>query len=1067
MRRAFSLAERQRGGAVAGGTGSEAARARLATWKAQPAFERFGLWAERLRSSGLSEESLLHLLDEEPSALAARTETPEWLVALESAFAERSLSDRLAMRIAAIEARATRAELQLAAPLLEAPLSDLRATIGEVVASLPQGADWIEEALFEHLAARLEMPLLRSLSLAVNLARVRGQLAGLTPEERFDDFIRQRVAQGGGAFFADCPVLARHVLALARSWASSSSLFLRDLARDLPVLRDRFWSGADPGRLQRIEGGAGDVHRGGRTVMILHFEGGLRVVYKPHSLAVDVHFGALIEEINRTASDHGLLDMRATETLDLGDHGYAKFLPTLPCASTDEMTRYFRRQGQHLALVFALDGVDIHSENVLAHGEHPVIIDLEALFHPRMYHSALADPASRAVSESVLRILFLPDRVESSAGQVGFDQSALGDRPGQLSPKPQPLMVELGTDTMHVERRPLPLVASTQRPSIDGREIDVMDYLEPVCEGFASMARYLVARREALLAPGGAIAAFANDEVRMLVRDTTYYDRLLRASYHPPFLRDGLDRDRLFDHLYQDVAYQPSLARLVEQERADLWAGDVPAFTVRASSTEVMGSDGQVIRDVITKSGFDGAALRLRGLDERAIEREMWLIRASFATIPLGKGEDHWRSSQLAPSARRVSKDERIHRACAVGDRLMTLAYRHDERANWLGLALFGEVEWELAPIDIGLYDGSLGIALFLGYLARTTGVRAYADLARAALNGARALIAERVRLREKETAGIAGGPASFVYVASHLARALDEPQLALEAEAMLGPLGLLTSEPDAPRDIVSGLAASLYAALALHRVSGSAGSLDVARLAGERLASLALPQSDGVAWPPDFAASAPLTGFSHGASGIALALARLGASLPAEPSSRWTELALAAIRYEATASSGDNWWDYRTFDRVGPIAPRTMLTWCHGAPGIGFARAGLMELGLTGEGAVARDLAVAAATTERSGFGLNHSICHGDMGNVELLRIAGRALGDGALDAAYEARLAQIADSMDRMGWSCGVPLGVENPGLFTGIAGIGYGWLRAALPDEIPSLMLLDPPRAGAALK
>ncbi|HSO37604.1 MAG TPA: type 2 lanthipeptide synthetase LanM family protein, partial [Labilithrix sp.] len=1011
----------------------------------------------------MTEASLLDLLDEDDTALAARLTTPGWMRALDEAFAGGTRSEHLSARIAAIAAPTPRAELRLAAPLLEAPFLELRSAIARFIPRLPCEAAWLEGALFDQLVSRLEMPLLRSLALAVNVARVRGELAGATPEERFEDFVRQRVGAGRGAFFADCPVLARHVLAIATLWSSASALLLRDLADDLASIGERFWPGADPGRIIKLDGGMGDVHRGGRAVTILHFEGGQRVVYKPHSLAVDGHFGALLAELNRTASAHGILDMRPVGTLSRGDHGYAEFLATSPCASTEEMARFFRRQGQNLALMFGLEGTDIHSENVLAHGEYPVIIDLEAMFHPRVHHTAMADPASRAFSESVLRILFLPDRVESGEGRVGFDLSALGDRPGQMSPKPEPQMVELGTDTMHVERRPIPLEASAHRPTINGREVDVMSYLEQVCEGFATMARCLVAKREALLGGAGAVAAFADDEVRILVRDTSYYDRLLRASYHPPFLRDGLERDRLFDHLYQDVAVSPTLARLVDHERTDLWLGDIPAFTTRASSTDVVASNGAVIRGVFEKSGFDSAAERLRGLDQRTIDRELWLIRASFATIPLGKGEAHWKSSRLEPSARVVSKDELLHRACAVGDRLLTLAYRRDGRASWLGLMLFGEVEWDLTPIGVGLYDGSLGIALFLGYLARASGVQAYADLALDVLNGVRAMTIEHLRVGGDDGLGIGGGPVSFVFAATHLSQALGRPDLALEAEAKLGVLATLVAQPDAPRDVVGGIAGALYATLALHRVGGGAESLRVARLAAERLAALAIPQPMGIAWKPDFAASAPLAGFSHGASGIGLGLARFGAAVGDETAARWTELALAAVRYEDSASSGDNWYDYRSFEAVGP-ALRTMCTWCHGAPGVGFARAGLLDLGVENGGALARDLAVAAMTTEREGFGLNHSLCHGDLGNVELLAVAARALGDDALDAAYRSRLAQIADSVERMGWSCGVPLGVESPGLFTGIAGIGYAWLRAALPDEVPSLLLLDaPPRAG----
>ncbi len=53
-------------------------------------------------------------------------------------------------------------------------------------------------------------------------------------------------------------------------------------------------------------------------------------------------------------------------------------------------------------------------------------------------------------------------------------------------------------------------------------------------------------------------------------------------------------------------------------------------------------------------------------------------------------------------------------------------------------------------------------------------------------------------------------------------------------------------------------------------------------------------------------------------------------------------------------------------------------------------------------------------------------------------------------------------ADSVDEHGWLCGVAWGVETPGLMTGLAGIGYGLLRLAAPEEVPSLLVLEPPRS-----
>ena len=56
--------------------------------------------------------------------------------------------------------------------------------------------------------------------------------------------------------------------------------------------------------------------------------------------------------------------------------------------------------------------------------------------------------------------------------------------------------------------------------------------------------------------------------------------------------------------------------------------------------------------------------------------------------------------------------------------------------------------------------------------------------------------------------------------------------------------------------------------------------------------------------------------------------------------------------------------------------------------------------------------------------------------------------------------RMSAILSSIEQHGWRCGTPLGVETPGLLAGLAGIGYGILRSARPDIVPSVLALEAP-------
>jgi lantibiotic modifying enzyme len=105
-------------------------------------------------------------------------------------------------------------------------------------------------------------------------------------------------------------------------------------------------------------------------------------------------------------------------------------------------------------------------------------------------------------------------------------------------------------------------------------------------------------------------------------------------------------------------------------------------------------------------------------------------------------------------------------------------------------------------------------------------------------------------------------------------------------------------------------------------------------------------------------------------------------------------------------------------------------------------------------------EIDVALRTTLDLGFGMNHSLCHGDLGNLELLLLAGREQGRADARGQCAQTSAKVIGSIERQGWCTGLPLGAETPGLMVGLAGIGYQLLRLARPDRVPSVLLLDPP-------
>ena len=134
------------------------------------------------------------------------------------------------------------------------------------------------------------------------------------------------------------------------------------------------------------------------------------------------------------------------------------------------------------------------------------------------------------------------------------------------------------------------------------------------------------------------------------------------------------------------------------------------------------------------------------------------------------------------------------------------------------------------------------------------------------------------------------------------------------------------------------------------------------------------------------------------------------------------------------------------------------MVTWCHGAAGIGLAR--LASLKYIDDAQIREEIWHSPHYyIERRIWGC-HSLCHGDMGNLDVFLTASCLLNDPSYEQQTQHLLAKSWQSMQEQGYITGAPFGLEVPGLMVGIAGIGYEFLRVAASDRVPSVLTLEPP-------
>lgn len=614
---ALGLSERRSAGAPSSDPerAGRAAR-RLARWRALPSFRAAGRFERRLAAAGLDEAGLLALLEAGPAAAPLPGAPPAWWRAL----------DRLFPETVAATAPVQGSTWQAAfAPVLTPFLSEARAGLAASLQPLARHGrvdrGRIELQCLGELRARLLNMVARPLVLELNAARLLGRLEGVTPAERFQSFAAGLVDPTGRlAFYQEYPVLARFLAEYVEQWRAALGDLFERLDQDWERLAERLHGGCDLGALQRVRL-AGDRHRQGRSVALCSFASGFTTVYKPRPVSVEGHLQSLLAWLDgRAPGPAPGLAFRTFQVIDRGRYGWVETVPHQPCSTPEEVERFYGRQGANLAVLYALGGTDMHADNIIASGEYPVVVDAEALFDaPAVSRGGAPEPSS------VLRIGLLPHGAAT-------DLSGLGGAGGQLSVAPVAAWAGGGADSMRQVRQRMPLVGFQNLPALAGADgnIEPRNYLEPLLEGFRSTYRRIVAHREALAAPGGPLDAFAADEVRVVLRSTSFYVWLLEESLHPGALGDGLDRDRLLDRLWLETAGRPALEWIAEAERADLWSGDVPVFLAHPSSTDLRSSRGAVLPGFFARSGLATARERIGRFGDEDLEIQLGAIRAAL-----------------------------------------------------------------------------------------------------------------------------------------------------------------------------------------------------------------------------------------------------------------------------------------------------------------------------------------------------------------------------------------------------------------------------------------------------
>ena len=407
--------------------------------------------------------------------------------------------------------------------------------------------------------------------------------------------------------------------------------------------------------------------------------------------------------------------------------------------------------------------------------------------------------------------------------------------------------------------------------------------------------------------------------------------------------------------------------------------------------------------------------------------------------------------------------DDRQYQKVArtIGQQLLKEAIWSGDCCTWTGDDMDQiEGKWKVVHkiVDPYQYSGLSGIARFLLELWKVTQDARYRNTIIACLKQT----VRQLHKTEHMTPGLYNGVSGVIIVLLDAGRELDLPEL---TEAGLQLFNQTRDKfdielPDS-YDIIDGLAGILLGALYLEK-QHQLDTFDISQSVAERIIADAVNDHSGSAWPVPGEGES-LSGFAHGASGIAHAL------MAFDNRSQYQlarETALEAIRFENSLFEAEqnNWASSASLhSSCGDQSIKHQLNWCHGAAGIGLSRLHLYQM--TGSDSFLADAGAAIQAcdqyitlwkADQKNYQDNLSICHGYGSMAELFLYAYKVLGN----EYYLDRAALLATrglkARNGKFWPVGIPGGRETPGLMTGLAGIGWWYLMLSAPHNLSPLGL-----------
>lgn len=819
--------------------------------------------------------------------------------------------------------------------------------------------------------------------------------------------------------FEKYPRLERLIEVYTNNTLDYINKILSDFSNDREFLKPLGVGG--PERIVDIELFMGDFHCRGRFVSKVVFENDFSLMYKPRVSENESVLTDLLNTINCTGLK---VDLRVPSYVQVGNHSWFEFLfGGLRCKEFNPR-EYYNNMGRVLSVLYAIGASDIIPDNIMVIDGLPVLIDLECVHHERFFSSYLSY-SSNYFNNSVISVGILPVWKYSSMNERNTLSSAL---------------FRFGNN-FHL-------------PFSDGEYQEISsDYTESFLAGFKETYIKLNS-----LDISSFIKRFGNCKQRLLIHDTSLYSYLQREMLLPEFLSGESEILDLINKSIPDI-FSSCYKALSDSIYEQLLNNDIPLFYISP--------DGFIL------DGYNNIITSINSLSTKTIElsENDLVFQCKVIESSIGQALE---SFKPRPSFLRPTLDDSVMSEESSSDCYLRAAKMTVEEIYKKCLHIGGEINWvakntslidgryQADVLDESLYSGTAGMSELFAQMYRVTGDSVYKMLSEELFTTIKKQFYKEM---DKDSIPIA--------------RAWDFPLMSYHYFPVCGIYLLCRNKVlfDQNKELIEDIIHYIKVrymdrACDCGYLGGLAGYLDIL-IELKRNGFYNVPESEIIEvynklisneiikghyslWPHSEVnsgekSSLALGGFSHGSSGIAYVLYKL---YKMTGDNDVYDKFVRTLNYDRSFFESENkgWKDGRLAS-----AHHDMGAWCHGAGGIGLSRALLFKEGYRDE-SIMNELRCASSVLFKH-IGDNQCVCHGDSGNLEILKIIGEILNDMQMINNVHSKMNELAYRiLTGKDLIFGDGRTLPTLGLFLGESGVAYQMLRFAKWDDVPSILFLD---------